>query len=248
MPRTQHNVPLRYEHKLALSFGAVVLVLMLLATGAAFLLLQRAQEREEDRLCETITAIVSESISRVSFSGKHHARLMAQEILTRAPQLVSISIETDKGEVLAHSSPQYNDSKVDPDALALTKRSLETGKPVLVERFWGKLVVKEVVVPYRGGYDNQVMGVVRVGVGLGVPTGHVRDHGQASDTYRGPDRSGHGRRFLSQQAVRTRHHQPGQPVARHPGQRPAGNLLMRQQGTPAGLQRCFPRPYEDLRH
>jgi len=166
MPRTQHNVPLRYEHKIALSFGCVVLVLILLATGATFLLLQRAQVQEEDRLCETITAIVSESISRVSFSGKHHARLMAQDMLSRAPQLVSISIETDKGEVLAHSSPQYNDSKVDPEALVLTRRSLESGRPVLVERYWGKHIVKEVVVPYRGGYDNQVMGVVRVGVGV----------------------------------------------------------------------------------
>ncbi|GFK92805.1 Sporulation kinase E [Fundidesulfovibrio magnetotacticus] len=160
------DAPLRYERRFAISFGGVLLVLMLLATGATFLLLQQQQERDEDRLCETITAIVSESISRVSFSGKHHARLMAQDILVRAPQLAYISIETKAGEVLAHSSPERNDSRLNEEALAQAKQSLESGRPVLTQRHWGKDLVKEVIVPYRGGFDNQVLGVVRVGVGL----------------------------------------------------------------------------------
>ncbi|MBI4958311.1 MAG: PAS domain S-box protein [Desulfovibrio sp.] len=175
MPRTRQTASFHYERTLAMSFGGVVLVLMLLATGATFLLLQKDQEREEDRLCETITAIVSESISRVSFSGKHHARLMAQDILARAPQLAYISIETKAGEVLAHSSPERNDSRVNEDALALSKQSLESGRPVLVQRYWGKDLVKEVIVPYRGGFDNQVMGVVRVGVGLSESRGALAE-------------------------------------------------------------------------
>lgn len=160
--------PLHYERKLVLSFGAVVLLLILLATWAATFLFQRSQAMEEDRLCGTITAIVSESISRVSFSGKHHARQLVQEMLSRAPELVYISVETPQGDVLAHSDPSRNDSPVDEGALALTRRSLEANGPVLTERTWAGTVVKEAVAPYRGGYDNQVVGVVRVGVRVDV--------------------------------------------------------------------------------
>jgi PAS domain S-box-containing protein len=156
--------PIHYERKLTLSFGAVVLVLMLLAVGVAVALFQRTQRDEENRLCGAITAIVSESISRVSFSGKHHSRQLAQEMLARAPELAYISVETPTGEVLAHSDPGLNDRAVPPDALALTAQSLERNAQVMTERFWEGRVVKEVVTPYRGGYDNQVMGVVRVGV------------------------------------------------------------------------------------
>jgi len=155
-----------YQRKLALGFGAVVLVLILLATGAAYHLLLRSQAAEEDRLCETITAIVSESISRVSFSGKHHARLMAREMLLRAPQLAYISVESQTGEVLAHSDPAHEGARAQDEAMESSRESLKSGKPVIKELSWGNEVVKEVVVPYRGGYDNQEMGVVRVGVGV----------------------------------------------------------------------------------
>ncbi len=164
MNKISDSDKLRFGRKLSLSFGAVVLVLVLLAIGAAVSLFHRTQNDEENRLCGAITAVLSESISRVSFSGKYQTRQLVQEMLTRTPELAYISVESASGEIFAHSDPAFNDQTVATGDLAQIKQSIESTVPVLVERTRAGRVVKEVVAPYRGGYDNQVVGVVRVGV------------------------------------------------------------------------------------
>ena len=164
MPFQPRHSPRHIDRRLALSFGGVVLVLILTATGVASYLFARLQAREEDRLAGAITAILSEAISRVSFSGKHHARLLVEEMLTRVPELAYISVETLDSMVLAHSDAAQNDTLVSEENAGFSRLCLQAGTPVTRERVTGAGSVKEVVVPYHGGFGNQTSGVLRVGV------------------------------------------------------------------------------------
>ena len=154
----------RFDIKLAASFGAVILMLIITVSVTAGLLFERLLDREENRLAGAIAATIGESISRVSFSGKHHARLLVQEMLQQVPELSYISVETPDGRILAHSDPGRNDFQLSPEDQTLARRSLEEGKAVHMEKYTDSGVVREVVAPYRGGYDARVMGVVRIGV------------------------------------------------------------------------------------
>lgn len=167
--------PDHIDRKLALSFGAVVLVLILTVAAVASLLFGRLQKKEEDRLAGVIASILAESISRISFSGKHHARLLSQELKLRIPELAYISVETPDGRVIAHSDEAQNDAVVSEADAATSRQSLRQDAPVVVERHRRQAAVKEIVVPYHGGYGGQSVGVVRVGVGVDDARGDQRN-------------------------------------------------------------------------
>jgi PAS domain S-box-containing protein len=164
MNRRDSTSPGQADRRIALSFGAVVLLLSLTAAGVASHLYLRLQSEEEDRLAGAIAAILSESISRVTFSGKHHARLLVEDMLARVPELAYISVENLDGVILAHSDPSQNDSSVSGADRDEAMMSLGTGLPVLSEHVSSGGAVKEVVVTYRGGFDGKTAGFVRAGV------------------------------------------------------------------------------------
>ena len=45
-------------------------------------------EREQDRLAKLTTEVLSNSVSRVSFSGKYHARLLLEETKAQQPDIL----------------------------------------------------------------------------------------------------------------------------------------------------------------
>ena len=154
-----------HDRKLALSFGAIVLLLMLIASGFSSYLFTQLNIREENRLSGTIATILAESITKVSFSGKYHARLFVEEMQSRVPELAFISVETKEGLILAHSQPDYNDTQLKrEDDIALRNFSLEKNAISSEEHRYDGQVVKDVVIPYQSGQDNEVTGVVRIGV------------------------------------------------------------------------------------
>jgi PAS domain S-box-containing protein len=156
----------RADNRLAISYGLLVLVLMLVVSLVASSSFLRLQGVEEDRLAGAIAAVLSDSISRVSFSGKYQARLLVEEMKARVPELDYISVEDLDGKVVANSDPSLDDTLVSIDRLAATRRALALGAPLVVERGRGNEVVKEIVAPYRGGLDSEVLGMVRVGIGV----------------------------------------------------------------------------------
>ncbi|MBI5590334.1 MAG: PAS domain-containing protein [Deltaproteobacteria bacterium] len=159
------NVLNQHDRKLALSFGAVVLILVLAASGAASYLFSQLKQKQEDRLSGVIAVILGESISRVSFSGKYHARLFVEEMKSRVPELAFISVENKDGLILAHSDPAKNDETMsDTEDVDLRIQSLKTGSPVAGEHIRDGKTIKEVVLPYRGGPDAGVIGVVHTGI------------------------------------------------------------------------------------
>ena len=166
MSRTHPRFPPQVDRKLALSFGAVVLLLMVTVAGVASFLFSDLQRKEEDRLSSDLALILGESISRVSFSGKYHTRLLVEELQKKMPDLVFISVETPDGRVMAHSEPGNNDTALSPEALASVAASLHADRGVVSERRRAGKLIKEVVLPYRAGLDARVAGVVRLGINV----------------------------------------------------------------------------------
>ncbi len=155
------------DKKLALSFGALVLCLMLSVTALTALLYVNIQMRVENRLSGALGEILAESISRVSFSGKYHARLFVEEIIKNNPEIDYISVESKEGEILAHSNSFQNDRIVSEEELKVIKECLSRNKLIVSDCRFGHKVIKKIVLPYRGGMDSDVMGVVHIGIDVG---------------------------------------------------------------------------------
>lgn len=154
-----------HDRKLALSFGAVVLLLMVAVSGVAGYLFTQLYEKEENRLSAMLGIIFSDSIAKVSFSGKYHARLFIEEIQSRIPTLAFISVENKDGKILAHSRPAKNDDfALGEEEARLRNLSLKNDTVVTADHLHQGQVIKEVVLPYRNTLDNEVTGVVRIGI------------------------------------------------------------------------------------
>ncbi|MFH2121947.1 MAG: response regulator [Pseudomonadota bacterium] len=165
MPARNRKAITRHDHKLALSFGAIILLLMLAASGFASYLFTQLNQREENRLAGTIATILAESITRVSFSGKYHARLFVEEIQSRLPELAFISVETREGHILAHSHPGKNDTEITSDAdRTLGDLSLQKNTMTAETRARDGKMIKEVVLPYHSGLNNAEKGLIRIGI------------------------------------------------------------------------------------
>jgi len=165
MPLSNTVSPDYHDRKLALSFGAVVLLLMLAISSVAGYLFTQLYKKEEDRLVSMLAIIFSDSIGKVSFSGKYHARLFVEEIQGQIPALAFISVEDKAGKILAHSQPEKNDTYYhDKKEMRLRNLSLEDEAVFSADHSYDGQIIKEVVVPYRSELDNAVMGVVRLGI------------------------------------------------------------------------------------
>jgi hypothetical protein len=89
----------RVDKKLAISFGALLLFLMIAVTSVSSYMFIRLQSREEDRLTGALAKILGEAISKVSFSGDDHTRLLIEEIKQKTPEIESISIVSQEGRL-----------------------------------------------------------------------------------------------------------------------------------------------------
>jgi PAS domain S-box-containing protein len=154
------------DRRLMVSFGALVMALMLTVTGVAGYLFSQLQTKEEDRLSKALGNILSESISRISFSGKYHTRLLVEETCSRIPELVYISVETPDGQIIAHSDPELNDRMASPEDIAFSRSGLKQDRAASRDNVWKGKVVKEIVVLYRGGLESEEIGIVRLGVNI----------------------------------------------------------------------------------
>jgi diguanylate cyclase (GGDEF)-like protein/PAS domain S-box-containing protein len=153
------------DRRLNLAFGGLILGLMVAVLVAGGLLLRDIMEREESKLSTLLTRVLSQAVSRVSFSGKYHARLLLEEIATTHSGIVYLRLADPKGRVLAHSNPAGNDQLLDDAALASVQRALAgTNGPQVRYLRDTNGPFREISLPYRGGYDDAVVGVIQVGL------------------------------------------------------------------------------------
>ena len=152
----------KVDKKLAFSFGALMLVLMLLVTGTSSYLFIRLQSQEEDRLSGALARIIAESVSKVSFSGTYHARLFVEEIKAKTPEIRSVSLVSREGRIIAHSNPARNGAVLTGEDLAMLRQCLAQNSTVVGERHRNGGKEKVIVLPYGGGIDAETIGVIRL--------------------------------------------------------------------------------------
>jgi len=139
-----------------LRFGASLLLVVLAAMGAGWLYVDAQLERDENQLAATLAQVVSKSIHRVSFSGKWHAQLLIEEYIEEQPDLVYLRIEEKDGSVFAAAGELPEVFGPAPVATA--------GSPAFRDLVVGGQPVREVVTVFRGGFEDRVIGVIRVGI------------------------------------------------------------------------------------
>lgn len=161
-----HTFTNEIDRERAFSFGAIILCIMIIATGLTGLLYKKNQKFEEDRLVGTIGTILGESISRMSFSGKYHSRLLIEELKTKAPELAYISVEDSDGVIVAHSDKTKNDTSLQDIDLAASRRIIENGIPIAIDKKYDGRAVKEVTLPYKADYGEKETGIVRIGISI----------------------------------------------------------------------------------
>ncbi len=153
------------DRRLTLSFGVLILALMLSVLAGAVFYLDGVMKREEQQLSTLLTRILAVSVSRVSFSGRYHAQLLLEDIRADHPSIRYLLVTDKTGRVLASS----DESRLDT---LLVGESAEQARQVMTEgdsersrqlRVDGEPVL-EVTLPYRGDFDHTVQGVVQVGI------------------------------------------------------------------------------------
>jgi len=154
----------RIDRRLALSFGALILALMSVVLVVGGFYYQNVMQREQDKLSTLVTQILANSVNRISFSGKYHARLLLEEIKAQQPGIAYVLVADKEGTVLAHSDPALNDGKLDADAMHAATQVLQSeGREIRNLTVAGE-PIRDITLPYRAGFENQVAGVIRVGI------------------------------------------------------------------------------------
>ncbi len=152
------------DRRLALAFGGVILALTVSVLLAGGLYLRGVMDREENKLSTLLAQVLAKSVSRVSFSGKYHARLLLEEIRKEQPAIRYLLITDPAGHILAHSEPSRNDGQLDATGVRIARAVLAQNLSHSRELRLAGEPILEVTLPYRGGYDDRPLGVIQVGL------------------------------------------------------------------------------------
>ncbi|MFK5892191.1 MAG: EAL domain-containing protein [Pseudomonadota bacterium] len=156
--------PLETDRHINFAFGLLILSLMLTVLLAGGFYVTKVMNKEEDQLSRIITAILAKSISKVSFSGKYHARLMVEEIKNDLPDIKYLLVTNRKGLILAHSNPEKNNQMVDKLSQTIINSVLKEKNSYTRHLTKNNEAIREVSLAYRGGYQNTIIGVIQVGL------------------------------------------------------------------------------------
>ncbi|MBN8633063.1 MAG: PAS domain-containing protein, partial [Rhodobacterales bacterium] len=153
------------DRRLALAFGALILFMMLAVLLAGGLYVRGSIEREQSRLSALTSQVLANAVSRISFSGKHHSRLLLEEIKAAQPSILYLRLVDGSGVIQAHSDPAQNGLQIDAKELPLIRPVLQ-GVSAQTDRHaqLDGVPIREVSIAYRGGYDNAVISVLQIGI------------------------------------------------------------------------------------
>ena len=90
MVKQSKTIARQIDRKRAMFFGLLILLIMLIVSSVSGYLSLTLQRDEENRFTRTIGTILSESINRISFSGKYHTRLLLEELQKKLPEIAYI--------------------------------------------------------------------------------------------------------------------------------------------------------------
>ncbi len=153
------------DRRLTLSFGVLILALMLIVLTGAVIYLNGVMKREEQQLSTLLTKVLAVSVSRVSFSGRYHAQLLLEDLLADHPDIRYLRVTDTQNRVLASSDVDLIDTRLTGEAAEKAMAALSGVKTELSRHLkWRGESVLEVTLPYKGGFDHAIQGVVQVGI------------------------------------------------------------------------------------
>jgi diguanylate cyclase (GGDEF)-like protein/PAS domain S-box-containing protein len=153
------------DRRLTLSFGVLILALMLIGLASAVLYLNGVMKREEQQLSTLLTRTLAVSVSRVSFSGRYHAQLLLEDIQADHPGIRYLLITDTEGMVLASSDASLIDTRLQGASAEQARQVMAQGASgQSLQRLIDGEPVLVVTLPYRGDFDHRVLGVVQVGI------------------------------------------------------------------------------------
>lgn len=153
------------DRRLALAFGALILAMLVAVLLAGGLYVRGSIEREQSRLSALTSQVLANAVSRISFSGKHHARLLLEEIKAAQPGILYLRLVDGSGVIQAHSDASQNGRQVEAQELPLIRPVLDGARTQQDRRYQlDGVPVREVSIAYRGGYDNADISVLQLGI------------------------------------------------------------------------------------
>ena len=157
----------RIDRRLTLAFGAVLAVTVITVLAAGAFIYLKVLEDQQRRLASALAVTLSDAVNRVSFSGKYHARLLVEELAEKSPEIAYLLIVDEAGWVIAHSASEFNGIRLDDRAQRAAAQGVSESRLFFHTVEWEGRPVREVAMPYRGGYGERVLGTIRVGVSSG---------------------------------------------------------------------------------
>lgn len=165
-----HNIRIdsfsKIDKKIALSFGLLIFFLMLVVLVASGWYLRNLMEYEHNRLATITTEVVAKAVNRISFSGKYQTRLFLEELKKDYHDLHYIRLLDAQGNTVADSNPEKNDTFLGAAERNFITNLLSGSNRLVVRDFQyenGEMV-REISVAYQGGFNNEVTGVIQVGI------------------------------------------------------------------------------------
>ncbi len=98
----------RIDNKLAISFGGIILFLMILIFAISALMFSHISKTEKTEFALALASDLTNSIKIINYSGIYQTRLYLEDTKKSNEKIVSISFFDTSGKIVAHTNPEKN--------------------------------------------------------------------------------------------------------------------------------------------
>ena len=161
----KHFSRLQIKHAdtyVAFSTGVLILAIMVVLAFQSNSLYVKLNVEHHDRMAVSLATTIGEAIGKVTFSGQYQTRLLVEGLSKANEQVATISVENRDRRIVANSDAGRNGAMLTDGEWEENQRCMAMDKPMVSRMEIGNERVKVVLVPYRGGFDNEIQGVVRL--------------------------------------------------------------------------------------
>nr|CRH06855.1 putative response regulator receiver modulated histidine kinase with PAS domain [Candidatus Magnetococcus massalia] len=162
-PDEQHQER-AFNRRLTLSFGTLVLLLMAAVGLASWHTFTSVMKEEEQRLTHTLAQLMGEAVSRISFSGKHHTRLLLTDLKQKNPLFTHLAVIGLDDTIIAHSDPSKNDTPMQWPPGINRQKILSSEGVTTLYRTLHRRQIREVFLPFHGGFNHKLQGIVHLAI------------------------------------------------------------------------------------
>ncbi len=154
----------RLNLRMALCYSILVLALMLTIAGLGAYLYHNILTHSNREMNRMLSSVLSDSISRVSFAGKYQSRSFIEHLIQSEPRINYIIIADRNLRIMAHSDTELNEKMLDGERQKIFATVIKTEKSFVRQLDQSRYFITEIAVPFRGGFNQEIRGVVFTGI------------------------------------------------------------------------------------